>query len=167
MEEKWAEVEGYPNYLVSNYGQVFSRNHNTLLRPRLSHKGYQRVVLSDGGKRTEIYIQVLVARAFFGDFRDGMRIKHVNGDLGDNRVDNLRVWNSNLPEHPADRVLKFGTWGKRVRIIETGQVFRTVRDCANHIGGDYGTIYACLRGERNIHLGYTFEYVEDRNYHAR
>jgi hypothetical protein len=50
--------------------------------------------------------------------------------------------------------------GSAVRIIETDEVFRTARDCANYIGGDYGSIYACLRGDRRSHMGFTFEYHE-------
>lgn len=160
MEEKWAEIEEYPNYLISNYGQIYSRRADRVLKPRLSHKGYLRAVLSEEGERREVYIHQIVAQTFFGSFRDGMRIKHVNGNLEDNRVSNLRVHNSNVPEYPSDRRLKRGPWGVKVRIVETGQIFRTVRDCAKHIGGDYGTIYACLRGDRRMHLGYTFEYVE-------
>jgi hypothetical protein len=49
-------------------------------------------------------------------------------------------------------------WGKKVRIVETGEVFRTVRDCASYINGDYSSIYAVLRGHRDSHRGFTYEY---------
>ena len=50
---------------------------------------------------------------------------------------------------------------KPVKVKETGEVYRGVRRCADEIHGDFGTIYACLRGERKTHQGFTYEYVED------
>lgn len=49
---------------------------------------------------------------------------------------------------------------RAVRIIETGEVFGSARLCALAIGGAYGDVYLCLRGERYTHKGYTFEYVD-------
>lgn len=49
---------------------------------------------------------------------------------------------------------------KAVRIKETGKVYLSARKAAEAIGGDFATIFACLRGERRSHMGYTFEYVE-------
>jgi hypothetical protein len=53
------------------------------------------------------------------------------------------------------------TLAKRVRIVETGHIFQSVRDCARHINGDYSAIYRCLNEIRGTHKGYTFEYVEE------
>jgi len=50
--------------------------------------------------------------------------------------------------------------GKKIRIKETGQVFMSARICARYIGGDFSKIYACLRGVRGKHKGFTFEYYE-------
>ena len=47
-----------------------------------------------------------------------------------------------------------------VKIKETGVVFVNARECAAAIGGDYSSVYACLRGVRSTHKGYSFEYVE-------
>jgi len=48
---------------------------------------------------------------------------------------------------------------RRVKIIETGQVFLTVESCARYIGGDVSSIYRVLRGERISHKGLTFQYM--------
>jgi hypothetical protein len=52
---------------------------------------------------------------------------------------------------------------KKVVIIETNQIFASVRACAKFIGGDYSAVYRCLRGDRGSHMGFTFEYVEETN----
>lgn len=53
------------------------------------------------------------------------------------------------------------TRNKRVRIIETGEVFDNYREAAKAINGNRSCVYLCLEGYRAHHLGYTFEYVND------
>lgn len=47
----------------------------------------------------------------------------------------------------------------RVRIVETGEVFDSIRECARSINGDQPTITACLKGRHKTHHGYHYEYV--------
>jgi hypothetical protein len=154
-------LEGYPNYSVSNFGGVMNVRTRQHLRHRPDAKGYLRVSLSNEGVVRDYYIHQLVAKCFFGAFDYGARIDWVNGDITDNFVGNLRIRNvarrAILDRAP---IRDSRVWGKRVRIPETGAIYRTVRDCAHHIRGDYSSIYACLRGERKSHRGYTFEYWE-------
>lgn len=158
MEEEWREVVGYPNYLVSNYGEIFSVDQDRKLTPTVM-SGYYRVPLTDWSGTRRVYLHQLVATAFFPSFRDGTRVKHINGNNLDNSVSNL------LPlsyvDADTNRTLRHMPWGKRILVVELQMIFRTARDCANYIGGDYSSIYACLRGDRNRHMGYTFEYFED------
>jgi len=162
MEEVWIELDGYPNYAVSNYGSVINVKTDQVLKNRPDAKGYLRVSLSNRGIVRDHYIHQLVAKCFFGRFEDGAQINWVNGDITDNFTGNLR-----LRKRARQDILHMApprqpkAWGKRVRIIETGQVFRTVRDCARYIHGDYSSIYACLRGIRRSHRGYAFEYYDD------
>lgn len=48
---------------------------------------------------------------------------------------------------------------RKVRVVETGRVYVSARSCALDIGGEFGAVYACLRGVRKTHKGYSFEYV--------
>jgi hypothetical protein len=132
-----------------------------ILRYRPDAKGYLRVSLSNEGIVRDHYVHQLVAKCFFGRFEEGEQMNWVNGDITDNFVGNLRLRKASR-QAILDRapVRDSRAWGKRVRIPETGAIYRTVRDCADHIRGDYSTIYACLRGDRKSHRGYTFEYWE-------
>jgi hypothetical protein len=156
LEEKWAEIEGWPDYLISNYGSVWSKRHERLLTLRPNDEGYLRVALYNDGARTDFYVERLVAMAFFNGFRPGMQVMHVNGDKTNNSTGNLHIRQGREPRRV--RHSRQEPWGQRVRIKETGEIFRTVRDCANYIGGDYSSIYACLRGQRRTHLGFSFEH---------
>jgi hypothetical protein len=46
-----------------------------------------------------------------------------------------------------------------VRIIETGEEFRTIAECAKHIGGNAPGIADVINGLRKQHKGYTFERI--------
>lgn len=159
MDVVWAQVEGYPDYAVSNTGQVSSLKTHKILKPH-KNEGYLRVMFYHEGKRHMHYVHRLVAAAFLGDYSPERRIKHISPNRLDNRVENLVIetgGKSRYLPHKTDHEM----WGQRVRVIETGVIYQTVRTCARHIKGDYSTIYACLRGTRKSHLGFTFEYLEE------
>lgn len=48
---------------------------------------------------------------------------------------------------------------RKVRVKETGKVYESARDCADQLGADFSSIYACLRGQRLTHKGYSYEYT--------
>jgi len=155
-EESWAEIEGFPHYMISNFGFVRNRKTDQLLQPYDNGDGSLKVDLYNEKGRRSFYIHQLVAGAYFHDFSLGMHVTHVNGDNYNNRSHNLRLRKGTSRER---RENQRDSWGKRVRVIELDEVYRSVRDCANHIGGDYSSIYQCLRGQRKHHLGFTFEWV--------
>lgn len=158
MREEWAVVDGYPNYAVSNMGRVTNLNRETLLTPRPNDEGYLRVSLSNQGQVQDFYVHRLVAAAFLRGYDSRYQIKPVNGDLNDCRVENLYI-HRQARFNMAPRRIR--ATGRKVQVVETGDVFRTARDCADYLGGDYGSVYACLRGERRSHMGYTYQYYDE------
>jgi len=160
VDPEWRQIEGYPNYIISDQGEVVSLTYDRPLKQRPNGAGYLRVALSNDGVIKDFYVHQLVAQAFFGGWEPGVRVKHRNGDKENNATSNLRMMKG-YAEDPKKRVGEREPWGKRIKIVETGEVFRSARDCARYIDGDYSSIYACLRGERKQHRGFTFEYLED------
>ena len=89
---------GYPGYLVSNMGNVYSSKHRNglfKLQTRISSRGHYRVKLkskeagfSNGGKFFSIHR--LVWETFMGEIPNGMVIDHINGNKGDNYLTNLQ-----------------------------------------------------------------------------
>ncbi|QGZ17277.1 HNH endonuclease [Arthrobacter phage Giantsbane] len=162
-QESWVVMSDFPNYMVSNHGRVINTQYNRQLTPRPNDKGYLRVTLCHEGKCREFYIHKLVAFCFF-NFPLEDQVIHYDGDTTNNSVSNLylrkrvRQITSARPLEGSETEEFRRQWGKRVRIVETGEVFRTVRDCASYINGDYSSIYAVLRGHRDSHRGFTYEY---------
>lgn len=156
-QEIWAVIHDFPDYEVSNYGNVINIHTERYLKPREAGSGYQKVSLRRDNKTYERYVHILVAQAFFTGYREGIRVGRIEKDSRNNSIWNLqmRMGNARPPRLTGPR------WGHKVRIVELDRTFLTVRDCARYIGGDYSSIYACLRGDRRRHMGYTFERVEE------
>lgn len=159
-DEVWVEVVDYPDYAVSNLGRVMNRRTNYILRPRDNSYGYSRVGLRKDGRTFDVYVHHLVAKAFITGYEDGVQIFHVL-DNSDNHVNNLRFRKGARLGTLVRRPVRAQT--RRVRIVETNQVFLTVENCARYIEGDASSIYRVLRGERATHKGLTFEYLYEEN----
>lgn len=157
MIEEWAQIEGFPDYAISNLGRVMSLRYDRELTPRPNSYGYNRIVLYRDRERYDLYIHHLVAAAFTTGYTPGTRVKHIQ-DNSDDNVRNLKfargVRVGQLVRNPPAPI------ARHVQIVETGEVFRTVEDCASYLGGDPSSIYRVLRGERRSHKGYTFGYLE-------
>lgn len=154
MREIWLPVPGYPTHMASTYGDIYSDRAGRNLRPHLTTDGYMRTTLTG----MNMYVHQVVAMTFFDEWRPSMRVRHKDGDRTNNRFDNLKL----IEPQRAEGAIFIPTGrpkpGVRIRIKETGDVFRSVRDCANFIGGSYSAVYACLRGDRDSHLGLHFEW---------
>ena len=88
-KEIYKDIAGFPNYLVSNLGNVKNKHSNKLLKPYLT-RGYPRVSLYDAdGKRCCKLVHRLVAQAFIPNPENLPVVNHISGIKTDARVSNL------------------------------------------------------------------------------
>lgn len=159
-DEVWAEIEEFPDYIISSYGYIVNIKYGRDLHPTKTTAGYLKVILRKEGQSFQRYVHQLVAEAFFGDWRSGVRVTHLDDDRGNNNVENLQIMGGqSMPPivYKSPRLT-----ARRLRIVETGEVFRTAYDCAAYIGGSATNIYRVLNGHRGSHRGYTFEYIDTK-----
>ena len=106
---RWREVPGWPEYEISEYGDVRRRmaggspiaKPGKLLRP--SGSGYRHVNLHGGAGRQHISLHRLVALAFIGEPPSCRhQVAHNDGDRLNNHYTNLRY--ATPRENAADRV---------------------------------------------------------------
>lgn len=81
VKEEWRDIEGYPNYRVSNYGRIKSLNYrNTgkehILKPKTNTAGYLRVYLMKEGKGKNFQVHRLVAMAFIPNPHNYPQVNH-------------------------------------------------------------------------------------------
>lgn len=107
MNEEWREHTAFRGYLFSSAGRAARRLKNGSLRILIgcqSGRGYRAISAAVGdGKYVRVYIHRGVCELFNGSPADGMECRHLNGDMHDNRAENLQ-WGT-AAENNADKML--------------------------------------------------------------
>ena len=161
-EEIWKDCDSFPKYQVSNLGNIRNKKTKRLITPQQSKEGYMHVGLyKDHSNRVNVYVHRLVAEAFLDGGGLNMDVDHILGNKADNRADRLvwvtrsenikRAFDSGL-KHPISHPNSMP-----VKIVETDEVYPSLRSCAKAIGGDKKSIQKCLNGEQNSHKDLHFE----------
>lgn len=171
-------IEGYPNerkhikghhdrYEASIYGEIFGEKKDTPLSPGISKDGYLRVVLCENGKPHTKKVHRLVAETFIPNPCNKPEVNHIDGNKQNNRVTNLEwcTHQENVRHAFATglekRSEKAGAPKKKIRIVETNEIFDSISECARYIGDDpsHTHISSCINGKRKTHKGLHFEEV--------
>lgn len=137
MKERWAIIEGFENYSVSNFGRVRSNWSERILVTYANQSGLVQVGLMLGGKQYHRSVPLLVARAFIpqpsGPFDTPINL---DGDRHNNHVDNL-MW------RPRWFAIKYNKQFKEpyenhipepIEDTKTGEVTENSLECAKRYG---------------------------------
>lgn len=88
MQEIWKDIINFPNYQISNLGNVYSKK-NYKIRKSFVSNGYLCIYLFKNGKRYRKKIHRLVAEAFIPNPNNLPIINHIDGNKMNNIVSNL------------------------------------------------------------------------------
>jgi HNH endonuclease/NUMOD4 motif len=93
VSEEWRAIPGYPNYLVSDLGNIRSMprqgSRGGVLALFPNKYGYPFVSLHSDGVQKSRAVHQLVLAAFLGPMPEGMEIRHLDGNPANNRLGNL------------------------------------------------------------------------------
>jgi len=88
-KEEWVEMWDFPNYEISNLGNIRSVKHQKTLTIRQDGKEYRMVSLHYNKKGYTKRVGRYVWMSFNNKFCS-KTIDHINGQAGDDRIENLR-----------------------------------------------------------------------------
>lgn len=92
--QEWKSITSYPNYAVSNMGEVKNNKTGRILKHLILTKGYHGVRLYHEGNGKTLKVHRLVALAFIPNPDNLPQVNHLWGDKGDNRHTALE-WSTN------------------------------------------------------------------------
>ena len=102
---RYAQINGFPNYFVTEYGEVFSnrlrgnekQSHLHKLKPKNPGKcnKYLNVILCNDESHVTKSVHRLVAEYFVDGYFDGAVVNHIDGNNRNNSASNLE-WTTTL-----------------------------------------------------------------------
>ena len=160
--EEWRKIPGYGNrYSASSEGRIRNDKTGRIMKTKVNTNGQECVMLSVRGLRYNCRVSRLVCLAFYGEpENDEFEAVHLDGKYLNNRPENLQ-WMTrrdsiNLAFSRGTRVPRSM---RAVRVVETGEVFPSIRACARALGIAPEGIRRCFQDKYSQSGGYHFEEV--------
>lgn len=125
------------NYLIDEYGNIFSLKSNKYLKPYVDKDGYLAITKYEKGNRKHYKIHRLVAEAFIDNTNNKPCIDHIDRNRMNNYYKNLRYVtpkensnNINTIKHLKQIGKKYKTeYGKRILNVN-GKVYISIIDAS-------------------------------------
>lgn len=161
--EQWETVVDFPDYLVSDLGNVVNFRTKRIIRPSSNHQGVTRVNLSKDGVYYTRSLSRLVCRAFHGEPEEGQVVVFRDDDERNCQADNL-YWGERGFAWERTRQNKRTTpmRNRRIERIKTGEVFENSLECAQAVDGLETLIVVCAGDPLNrFYRGSNYRWLSD------
>ena len=160
MEEEWRSCKDFYPYEISNTGKVRNRRSGRIMKTFINTNSYEAVNLQKDGQNKVRPIHRLIAEAFIDGDHTGLDVNHIDGNKRNNDLSNLEFCTRQENTIHGFRMgLNWSHKRKKVRIIETDEVFDSITECAQHLGVDRTSVGACVNGSSKTCRGYHIEII--------
>jgi len=168
MADEWKVIEEFPDYAVSDSGEVIRIARDIPLRPAVNQQGIPYVRFYDHSRQIVRSVAVLVAEAFLEPMEhDWVHFDtpiNLNGDRLDNRVENL-LWRPRwfaVKFHKERRAGSTYEVTKKFYEIDTEEIFNQPYEAAIKWGLlEYAILESILSGESVFPNWQQFEFLPE------
>jgi hypothetical protein len=164
LEEKWVQLEDFPDYESSASGIIRSIKTGRHLRYSPNGNGVLKVNLMREGEvytRSVAKIILLNHNEDYTEPPPGAVVSYVNGRFSDVYVENLE-WRPRwyVQERAAQRRRTRPMRSGKILVVETGIIYDNSLDCANAIEGIEKYIVLCANSLRyQQYMGYHYRWM--------
>lgn len=161
-DEAWAQFRD-TNYYLSNYGRLWNRENNRILKPHEDAGGYLYYTITIK-KKTQ---KMLAHRGVYESFhkvvlRREEQIDHIDGDRRNNKFENLRIASSKENNiYKAERKKESNGYIIKQFTLDGELVatYQSIADAARAVGVVHGSISGCVNGKCPTIKGFKWEKV--------
>lgn len=147
MEKRWRTIKDHENYEVSDEGDVRNSKTGKILSHSVDEQNDDIVFMYEGSTKYKRKVSRLVAEAYIDGDLEHSYIEQIDNNKRNVRANNLK--------------LKPKRIGKRVKVLETGEVYDSIKECSKEVGLSVSTISKCLNYDFHSNkYGYHFEEVK-------
>lgn len=160
--ENWQQIKYFPNYQVSDLGNVKNKTTNKNIAKWRKSNGYLQVTLHSNGIKKNVYIHRLVAEAFIPNPDNLTDVNHKDENKTNNTVNNLE-WMTHLNN------CNYGNRGKKissslskpvVQMSLSGKLIRKFPSLisVNKAGFGFGNVANVCLGTKEEAYGFKWKY---------
>lgn len=156
------QIRSLDVYVMCGFGTRLSKGRMKPLHP--NNRGYLTVNLSKDGVGKRYLVHRLVAEAFVPNTHNKPQVNHIDGDVGNNRADNLE-WVTDNENKAHSSLAVGGTQRPKKAVVVTKKTTREVfhfnglREAERALNLDHGTALKVLKGKQSTHRGYHIAYA--------
>lgn len=163
VKEEWKQIITFPNYKISNYGNVISLNYRNTKKEKLMSinvkNDYPQINFINGKIKKSIKIHRLVALYFLDNPNNYTCINHIDGNKTNNHYSNLEWCNySQNIKHAhklglnkiSDLNIKINKEKRSLKVIDTNTniIYSSIKEAAEKLNYNIGTLNDYLHNRR-------------------
>lgn len=156
MNEVLKQIKDYPDYAISNLGNVYSYKNGKVVKlsPRSVGWGYLQVSLCKNGEIKQCLIHRLVAEAFIPNPLGLPEVNHIDENKLNNRAENLE-WCDRQYNNEYSQAKQVEQYDLNGNLIAT---WKSLAEAERQLGFDKRHISACCLGKRKTAYGFIWKY---------
>ncbi len=177
MSEVWQQIDEFPNYHISTFGNIKNVVTNKVLKPSVK-SGYYSVCLINEIGRKSMKIHRIVAKAFLSNPENKLEVNHKDKNKLNNHVENLEwTTRSENMKHCFMNMKVVTNKNKPLNRIDNNtneiiQSYNSIEDAAlwvfengytKNIHNGRNSIGNCLCGLSNSSYGFKWKLIETKN----